>query len=208
MWFQMDTIKAREKYGLVGEYFLCSNQFWQHKNHGVILEALAIARKRGRPMSVAFTGQMHDYRNENYVHDLNARAKALGISEHCRFLGLIPKLDQIAIMRSAVAVVQPTLFEGTPGGLAVYDAIGVGQRVIVSDIPVNREIEQYVDEYFPPTDAQALYDAMCKVQEQSSPRQVQERLLAEGVERRRNFGRILMSAFAMAVEKSRKSNEI
>jgi hypothetical protein len=39
-WFQLDATKAREKYRLPGRYFLCSNQFWQHKNHGVILEAL------------------------------------------------------------------------------------------------------------------------------------------------------------------------
>jgi glycosyltransferase involved in cell wall biosynthesis len=157
-------------------------------------------------MSVAFTGEMHDFRNSSYIRDLMARVETLGISDDCHFLGLIPKLDQIAIMRSAVAIIQPTLFEGTPGGLAISEAIGVGQRVIVSDIPVNREIQEYVDEYFPPTDARALFDAMSKLRDQPSPRPVQERLLAEGLERRRHFGRVLRSAFAIAVERSRQSS--
>ena len=202
-WFQLDETKTRKKYRLPEKYFLCSNQFWQHKNHGVILEALAIARAQGQPMSVAFTGQMQDYRNPGYVRGLMERVEALEISDNCHFLGLIPKLEQIAIMRSAIAVIQPTLFEGSPGGLAVADAIGVGQRVIVSDIPVNREIQQYVGDYFPPTDAGALFDAMCRLREQRSPRPVREQLLAEGLERRRHFGRVLRSAFAMAAEGSR-----
>jgi glycosyltransferase involved in cell wall biosynthesis len=157
-------------------------------------------------MSVAFTGHMRDYRNPNYIRELTARVESLRISDDCHFLGLIPKLDQIAIMRSAAAIIQPTLFEGTPGGLAVSDAIGVGQRVIVSDIPVNREIQQYVDEYFPPTDARALFDAMCRVREQRIPRRSQELLLAAGLKRRRHFGRVLRLAFAMAVESSRQSS--
>ena len=63
-------------------------------------------------------------------------------AEHrIRILGLIPKYDQIQIMRGAVAVIQPTLFEGGPGGGAVYDAVSIGTPVILSDIPVNREVE-------------------------------------------------------------------
>ena len=124
-------------------------------------------------MCVAFTAEMEDYRNPNYIKDLMARVQALGISDDCYFLGFIPKLDQIAIMRSAVALIQPTLFEGAPGGLSVSEVIGIGQRVIVSDIPVNREIEQYVAEYFPPTDARALFYAMCRVRKQVNSGPVQ-----------------------------------
>ena len=158
-------------------------------------------------MAVAFTGQMHDYRNPRYVNDLMARVQTLGVRDDCHFLGLIPKLDQIAIMRSALAVIQPTLFEGSPGSLAVADAIGIGQRVIVSDIPVNREIEQYVTEFFPATDPKALFDAMSRVSEKPHIRRLQEELVAEGVERRRHFGRILRSAFAMATEGVRQSSQ-
>ena len=203
-WFQLDSAKVLQRYRLPAQYFLCSNQFWQHKNHGVILEALALARSQNKQMPVVFTGQMLDYRNPNYVTDLMARVKALGISDDCHFLGLIPKLDQIAIMRSAVAVIQPTLFEGSPGGLASAEAIGVGQRVIVSDIPVNREIQQYVSEFFPPTDAKTLFDAMCRLWKRPGARATHDQLLAQGLERRRHFGRVLRSAFAIAFESAKQ----
>ena len=37
-------------------------------------------------------------------------------------------------------MIQPSLFEGGPGGFSVYEAISLGKPVIVSDIEVNREI--------------------------------------------------------------------
>ena len=206
-WFQLDPQQVQRKYRLPSRYFLCSNQFWQHKNHGVIFEALARARARGRTMAVAFTGEMHDYRNQRYVTDLMVRVQTLGVRDDCHFLGLIPKLEQIAIMRAALAVIQPTLFEGSRGGLAVADAIGIGQRVIVSDIPVNREIEQYVTEFFPATDPEALFNVMSRVSEKPYVRRLQEELVAEGVERRRHFGKVLWSAFAMATKGLRQSRQ-
>jgi glycosyltransferase involved in cell wall biosynthesis len=64
----------------------------------------------------------------------------LGLSEKIHFLGYIDKLDQLRIMAKAVAVIQPSLFEGGPGGGAVYDAVAAGVPAIVSNIGVNLEI--------------------------------------------------------------------
>ena len=71
-------------------------------------------------------------------------------------LGFIPKPDQIRLMREAVAVVQPTLFEGGPGGGSIYNAIALGRPVIVSDLPVNREIESSGDSLFRPSRSRGL----------------------------------------------------
>ena len=46
------------------------------------------------------------------------------------------------LLKKSIAVIQPTLFEGGPGGGASYDAISLGKPLIVSDIAVNREIEE------------------------------------------------------------------
>ena len=40
----------------------------------------------------------------------------LGLEQRVRVLGLVPKRDQIEIMKKACAVLQPTRFEGGPGG--------------------------------------------------------------------------------------------
>ena len=163
-WLSVDGMAGREKYRLPLKYFLCSNQFWQHKNHGVVLEALSLARAEGRPIFMVFTGAMEDYRAPAYASHLMSQVQNLGVAGDCLFLGLVPKQDQIAIMKSAIAVVQPTLFEGSPGGGAVHDAISVGCPVIVSDIPVNREIEKYVDAFFSPSDPASLLQAMRRIE--------------------------------------------
>jgi glycosyltransferase involved in cell wall biosynthesis len=204
-WFDINVGKVREKYQLPREYFLCSNQFWQHKNHVVVLDALALAKSAGTPFCVVFTGEMDDYRSPDYAGSLVARVQKLGIADACHFLGLIPKLDQIALMREAIAVIQPTLFEGGPGGGAVYAAIGLGQPVIVSDISVNREIAEYVDEYFAPDDPKALLACMCRAMDKARPKRDRASLLREGRDRSRHCGTVLRSAFALAVERSQRS---
>jgi glycosyltransferase involved in cell wall biosynthesis len=204
-WLAIDGNACREKYGLPQKYFLCSSQFWQHKNHGVVMEALALARAEGRPISMVFTGAMEDYRAPTYVSELMSRVRNLGIVRDCFFLGLVPKRDQIGIMKSALAVVQPTQFEGTPGGLAVYDAISVGRPVIVSDIPVNREIEKYVDVFFCPSDPASLLRAMRRIESVPQQNKASKVLLAEGRARRRHCGAVIRSAFALAVERSMAS---
>ena len=66
----------------------------------------------------------------------------MGIDKKIVFLGLIPKPHQIQLMKSSIAVVQPTLFEGGPGGGSVYNAIALGIPAIVSDIQINKEIHE------------------------------------------------------------------
>jgi glycosyltransferase involved in cell wall biosynthesis len=206
-WLGVDGMAGREKYRLPPKYFLCSNQFWQHKNHGVLIEALALARAEGRPFFVVFTGAMSDYRAPAHASRLMLQVQSLGVASDCLFLGLVPKRDQIDIMKSAIAVVQPTLFEGGPGGGAVYDAISVGCPVIVSDIPVNREIEKYVDVFFSPLHPESLLHAMRRIEGAQERKKSAAVLLAEGRARRRHCGKVIRSAFALAIERSNAAGQ-
>ncbi len=83
----------RNQYGIPSNYFLCSNQFWVHKNHTVIFEALALAKARRWDHFVVFTGDFHDYRDPGHFQNLVDRATQLGVIQNCHFLGLVPKLD-------------------------------------------------------------------------------------------------------------------
>jgi glycosyltransferase involved in cell wall biosynthesis len=129
------------RYRLPERYFLISNQFWAHKSHLTAFEALSKLGCDHAAVSLVCTGSTSDYRQPEYFPSLQRRIADLGLQSRILVLGRIPKHDQIQIMRSAVAVLQPTLFEGGPGGGAVYDAVCTGTPVILSDIPVNREVE-------------------------------------------------------------------
>lgn len=196
-WFDGEE-DIRTRYGIDGRFFLCSNQFWKHKNHRVVLAAIALARQEGDPVRFVFTGATHDYRHPDYFAGLLDEIRGTGIGEDIHVLGFIPKLDQIRLMQAADAVVQPSLFEGGPGGGSIYNAIALGRPVIVSDLPVNREIEALVTYFFDPYDPADLLKKLRLIEATDFHRQSPTDLLRDGDERRRAFGLALHRAFASA----------
>ena len=121
-------------------FFLVSNQFWIHKNLETVFEAVHLAKTQGTPVRVYFTGKMDEPRSPDYIEQLLHLVERFDISEYVHFFGLIPKGSQIEIMKRAVAVIQPSKFEGGPGGGSVYDSTALGIRSIVSDIDINLEL--------------------------------------------------------------------
>ncbi len=155
------------KYNLPKRYFISSNQFWLHKDHPTLYKAFAefIKKEEYKDFELICTGLMEDSRRPNYINDLNNLLKDLGIQNKVRCLGLIPKLEQIEIMKSAVAVIQTTLFEGGPGGGSVWDAASLGIPAIISNIKTNLEITNTLNEiiFFESKDYQDLSDKMEKL---------------------------------------------
>ena len=139
-------------YGLPERYFICNNQMWRHKNHAVILRALAAMGPQAPP--VVFTGREEDYRDPDHAPGVRALAAALGAGDRVRFLGFLPRGDQLGLMAGAVAVVQPSLCEGW--STVVEDAKALGRHVIASDIAVHREQLATGADFFAPDDAEAL----------------------------------------------------
>lgn len=186
------------RYGVETPFFLCSNQFWKHKNHRLVLQAVALARAQGRPVRFVLTGDTKDYRHPEYYPGLLAEIDQTGIAGDLRILGFIPKNDQVALMREAVAVVQPSLFEGGPGGGSIYNAVALGRPTIVSDLPVNREIEDLVTHFFDPFDPADLLGKLRIAEAAAFSRRDPQSLLREGEGRRQRFGLALRRAFRKA----------
>mgnify|MGYP001373869249 CR=1 FL=1 len=55
-------------------------------------------------------------------------------------MGLVNKKTQIALLKNARALIQPSLFEGGPGGGSCRDAISLDLEIFASDIEINREL--------------------------------------------------------------------
>tara|TARA_A100000164_G_C21681183_1_gene664387 strand:- start:100 stop:834 length:735 start_codon:yes stop_codon:yes gene_type:complete len=130
-------------YGIKKPYFIICNHFYIHKNHETAFKAFAkFLRLEGRNFQLVCTGLQNDGRDPKYFSKLLKLLKKLNLEKDVIFTGHIPKLDQISLLKMSLALIQPTLFEGGPGGGASYDAISLGHRIIISDIPVNCEIEK------------------------------------------------------------------
>ncbi len=158
-WLQ-DRPELLTSHGVEGPYFIICNQFWMHKDHLTAFRAMAEIAKSRSDVSLICTGGTTDYRDPTYFGKLEAEAARLGLGSRLRFLGHIPKRDQIELLKHAVALVQPTLFEGGPGGGATYEAVALGQRVLLSDLPVNLEVDGGDVRFFPKGDHVALAQLM------------------------------------------------
>jgi glycosyltransferase involved in cell wall biosynthesis len=136
-WFDENPKIYQEKYGLPDDFFLVANQFWKHKDHRVVIEALGLLKHRGIHPTVVCTGSTADYRHPGYFKELLLRIEQLSLGKQVRILGLIPRLDQVQLMRRSLAFIQPSLFEGW--STIVEEARLLGKTILLSDFPVHLE---------------------------------------------------------------------
>ena len=141
-------------------FLLVCNQFWKHKNHGIVLDALRILRARGVRPIVLCTGQLVDHRDPEYAGTIRAALELDGLGEQVKMLGLIPRDQQVGLMRRAVAIVQPSLFEGW--STIVEDARTLGRPCLLSDIAVHREQSPPGARFFDPHAPELLADLIAE----------------------------------------------
>ena len=139
-------------------FFLVSNQFWKHKNHLLLFEALAQLASRGVRPVVVCTGQLADFRDPDYTNVVLQALQRHRVAGQVLLLGNIARRTQIELMRRALAVVQPSRFEGW--STVVEDARALGQRVLLSDLPVHREQNPPGARFFSPDSATELAAAL------------------------------------------------
>lgn len=126
-------------YHLPEKFLLVANQYWSHKNHEVLLQALGQLAASGLRIPAAFTGLPADYRdpsNSPTSRMLQSIAR-LGLAGQVVPLGQIPFPHLQQLMRSAALVVQPSRFEGW--STVVQDIKALDRPLMCSDIPVHRE---------------------------------------------------------------------
>jgi glycosyltransferase involved in cell wall biosynthesis len=153
-WYENDPLLIQNKYHLPDRFFMVSNQFWQHKNHMLLFDALRNLRNVGCEPAVVCTGLLYDDRMPDYTNKLLQTINVSGLHNQVYLLGLIPKSDQIALMRRCITLIQPSLFEGW--STIVENARALGKTIILSDLPVHLEQNPPYSHYFKRNDAMDL----------------------------------------------------
>jgi glycosyltransferase involved in cell wall biosynthesis len=159
-WFEQDPKETQKKYGLPDRFFLVSNQFWRHKDHNTVIEALGLLKEKGERPVVACTGSV-DGRDVAYFEGITARIRELGLEEQIRILGFLPRIDQLQLMRRSLAVIQPSLFEGW--STVVEDARSLAKPILLSDFPVHVEQDPPDGYYFARGNHEELATLIMKV---------------------------------------------
>lgn len=147
-----------QQYALPEKYFLVANQFWAHKNHQVIVEALALLKQSGKAVRVVASGNPVDYRQSGHYEKLMERIREAGLQQMFQVVGVIPFAHLSVLMQHAVAIINPSLFEGW--NTAVEEAKSLGKQVLLSDIGVHREQNPPRGFYFAPHDAGRLAELL------------------------------------------------
>lgn len=132
-----ETLK---KYSLLGKKIvLISNQFWQHKNHIVVLKAIKelCLSHPNCDLHFVFTGGLKDYRNPNYFKKLTDYIEDENVKQKLTILGFIDRHEQLVLMKKSKFIIQPSLFEGW--GTVVEDAKVLNKLILLSDIPIHHE---------------------------------------------------------------------
>ena len=155
------------RYGFRAPYFYMPNQFWIHKNHRLVIDALARLKQDGVSTTVLMTGSTKDYRHPHHYDELVAHAHTLGVGDAFRVLGMVPYPDLLSLMQHAVAVLNPSLFEGWSS--SVEEAKALDRTVLLSNLPVHLEQDPPRGVFFDPTDAADLASKMKHVLEVSDP---------------------------------------
>ncbi len=138
-------------YGINAPFFFLPNQFWKHKNHCLVIEAMALLRERGQRVLVVASGAQVDARHPDYFQNFNKRIKQLDLTEDFRLLGVIPYEHIGSLMRTSLALLNPSLFEGW--STTVEEARFWGVPMLLSDLKVHKEQMNegavYFDRYSP-----------------------------------------------------------
>jgi len=123
--FTADKSSVLKKYDLIEGYFFYPAQFWSHKNHVRILEALVLLREEGVNLRMVFAGS--DQGNRKHVENLVAH---YSLSEQVQFLGFVPAEHMHGLYDGCKAVVMPTYFG--PTNLPPLEAWMIGKPLVYS----------------------------------------------------------------------------
>lgn len=130
---QLQFIDIKKKYNISGEYIYYPAQFWAHKNHIYILDAIKILKEEHNIIiNAVFSGS--DKGNLEYI--LN-KAKSYDIDNQINYIGFVEDVELPNLYQQSLALVMPTYFG--PTNLPPLEAFSLGCPVCYSDLPGLRE---------------------------------------------------------------------
>ena len=183
---------VKQKYGIKGEFLLCVNHFWKHKNHLFLFKAYKKALQHGLNLQLVCTGRLSDFRNPNYIEEIKSFISDKGLIGHVVLPGLIDSKDLHCLMKHSYAVIQPSLFEGW--NTTVEDCKALNKFIFLSDLPVHREQAKVNVCFFDPHNEDDLTDKLLHVKPVEEPFDYSNNL--------KNFGRSFLEVINYMKEKN------
>jgi glycosyltransferase involved in cell wall biosynthesis len=135
---EVERERVRTTYHLPERYLFYPAQFWPHKNHRRIVQALGLLKEtHGAEIPILFCGSHAGEIRERTFAEVMTTASSLGVESQILYGGYVPDEDMSGLYAGAVALTMPTFFG--PTNIPVLEAWAYGCPVLTSDIRGIRE---------------------------------------------------------------------
>jgi glycosyltransferase involved in cell wall biosynthesis len=128
---------VRHRHHLPDRYLLMPAQFWPHKNHRRVVEALASPAARDADIHVVMTGGALDGLRQQTLTEIRETIDALAVGDRVHLTGQVADEEMAALYGASTGVILPTFFG--PTNIPVVEAWALGVPVLTSDIRGIRE---------------------------------------------------------------------
>ena len=153
---------VRTIYRLPERYLFYPAQFWPHKNHARIVQALGLLKQeQGLKIPMVFCGSYTEEIRERVFHEVMSLSSQLGLEKEIHYLGYVPDEDMSGIYAEAVALVMPTFFG--PTNIPILEAWAFGCPVLTSGIRGIREQVQEAAILVDPRSVEAIADGIYRL---------------------------------------------
>lgn len=143
-------------YKLPEKFLFYPAQFWPHKNHLRLLDALQVLAEKYPDMALVLTGgPHHDYKK---IHEHAVRLQVL---DRVSFIGYVPDADLRGVYRRARALIMPTFFG--PTNIPPLEAMATGCAVLTSGNYAMPEQCGDAAIYFDPTSMHSIAECISKI---------------------------------------------
>lgn len=125
------------------EYLVFSANFWEHKNHKMLLIAYSMYVNNGGTLKLVLTG--NPLEEQAFYDDM---IKKLGLEGKVLITGYVSEKELYAILNNSKGIIYPSLFEGF--GIPVVEAMHMHKLIASSNMTSLPEIGCEAIHYFDP----------------------------------------------------------
>ena len=151
--------RVRQKYNLPERYFFYPAQFWPHKNHHRIVQAIALLKKQhDLVVHILFSGYHSGEIREVTFKEVTDTAAKLQVQDQISYFGYVPDEDIAALYAEARALIMPTFFGAT--NIPPLEAWALSCPVLTSDIRGIRQQAGEASILVDPKSVEALAEGM------------------------------------------------